>query len=371
MIADLVLTRTVEIRSWRAVGQIATAARRAELVPMLTRIKERGASDARDIAEHLMFESKSRRVVAERMLRIATAYQLVKSTERGFTLTDDGRRVLDTREVFVPDRGCWTIWATDDPLVPSTVLHVEPWSEPSAYAEIWGDQKDAAEQRQFVRLPSWLRTTFGRAVTPAAGEGRTLRIDELEHEGEPVPPDAQLQLVWHPARTVLRLEGNVAGRRVLAELPAPSISESEVWRQLLEGEDLWHRWDDAHNALRLGFTETEEHERVPMTRSVKFGRPTFPDCGAFQAVTIPNVPIAAATDLDARNWAGWRLLNGIRGYATTPRFAAWRDDAAAPFVEFEVTLPERAELARLAWRKRGARPTPYVWNVVAAEDWRL
>ena len=69
--------RKIEVRSWRVIGQVVKAAKRAELMPVLLRARERGATDAGDVAGHLLFESGSRRVVAQRLLHIAERYGLL------------------------------------------------------------------------------------------------------------------------------------------------------------------------------------------------------------------------------------------------------------------------------------------------------
>ena len=76
---------------------------------------------------------------------------------RVFVPTEAGQQAIDTGEVFVPEDGAWTLWASDDPLLPSPVLRIEPWNEPSAYDEIAGDKRENARERQYVALPEWLR----------------------------------------------------------------------------------------------------------------------------------------------------------------------------------------------------------------------
>lgn len=149
----IVLQRAVEVRCWRVVGQVAKATKRTELLPVLLRAREREATDANDIAAHLLFESRSRHVVAKRLLQIAEVYGLLEATERRYRLTDSGRNALETKQIFVPEHGTWTVWASDDPLLAAPVMHVEPWAEPTAYEEVLGGKRHSVRERAFGRLP--------------------------------------------------------------------------------------------------------------------------------------------------------------------------------------------------------------------------
>jgi len=371
MKSNLVLRRRVDVRSWRVIGQVAKAAKRAELLPLLMRIRDRGESDDADIAAHLFFEPRSRRVVAERLLRIGVTYRLLEEHHGSYTLTESGQAAIDTEEVFVPEHGTWTVWASDDPLLAAPILRVEPWSEPTAYDEVWGKQRESAQDRSFERLPHWLRDCEGRALQPAAGSGQSLRIDEFEEEGEAVATAATAELIWEVTRSRLRMEGEIAGGHFSTEIDPPGISEREVWRELLDGEGLWRRWDPSREALLVAFDDAQGDERESMERILSFGEPSISGCGRFDAVTVSGVGLAARSVQAAQRWAEWRLAARIQDYATKARFEAWSHDAAAPFSEHRVTLPSRADLAEHAWRSRASRPSPRVWHLIAAEDWRL
>ena len=77
-----------------------------------------------------------------------------------------------------------------------------------------------------------------------------------------------------------------------------------------------------------------------------------------------------ASHEDARLWAQWRLVERINSYASSPQFAAWSEDAYAPFHNFDLSMPKRKDLAEHTWQQREtSRAT--TWHLVAAEDWGL
>ena len=422
----IILERSVPVRCWRVVGQVAKAEKRPELIPVLLRARETGGTDARDLAGHLLFEPQSRRVVGERLLHIAHGYGLIETegsnrlfalTEAGetaidteellvpeheawnirendyplrffplrvdprkgtiayeeingaeerdgvFALTEAGETAIDTEEVLVPERGTWSIWTSDDPLLPR-ILRIEPWKEPSARKEIF----DKVSARRQVALPDWLRDVAGTPIKPAA-QGTAVRIDELE--GQAAAVDGRLRLRWNVGEGRLQLTGTLEGKKVATELEPPSISLNQIWRTLLKEEVLLDRWDVDREILHVTFDETNETERQAMSRDLEFDSPIIPGYGEFETLTVRGVPITPVTESDAQSWANWRLQLRIRDYATSERYAAWRVEAAEPFDQYDVELPTRSELFDEFWNPTANRPEPEAWRLAAAEDWNL
>lgn len=363
------LRRSLAVRCWRVVGRVAKAAKRPELIPLLVRVRDQGWSSADDIATHLLFEPQSRKVVADRLLRIAATYRLLDEHRGRYTLTEQGRLVIESEQVFVPEHGTWTFWASEDPLLGSRVLRVDAWQEPSAYDEVWGKERNT--KRSFERLPPWLTEVVGKVQRPCAGAGHSLRIDELETQGEVVSAEANLAVEWAVEDGRLRVTGSLGGSRVSTDLQPPAHSHTEVWQELLEHGGFWPSWDPATEALRVGFDDTAEAERESMTRNLRFERPHLEGLGLFEATAVSGVSLAALSQDDAERWVRWRLESRIRDYATERRMADWAAAAKEPFTNHSVRLPTRSDLAREAWGTRGSRPSPRTWHLVAAEDWRL
>ena len=371
----IVLERSVKVGCWRVVGQIAKTMQRTELVPILLRAEENDGTNVKDLAEHLLFESRSRRVVAERLLRIATAYGLLEEDNRVFVLTEAGKQAIHTGEVFVPEDGAWTIWESDDPTLPSPVLGIEPWHEPTAFDEIAGKKRESARERRYEAPPDRLRTIVGTPLTPATGNAAAVRIDHLEDKAEAVNTNRSLRLRWNVGDGSLQLSGTLEGaregRRIKTELAAPDMSADRVWLSLLESEDLREQWHSEREVLCVPFDETGDAEREAMSRALEFESPYLPGYGKFEPLIVAGVAITAESESDAQSWAEWRLRARIRDYATSERYAVWCAEAAAPFDRYDIELPARNRLARALWKRVTGRPDPRVWRLVAAEDWNL
>lgn len=367
------LERDIKVQCYRVIGEVAKAGKRSELMAVLQRAAEQEGrgTDAKDIARHLLFDEQSREVVGRRLLQIAEAYRLLEKGKsgRGYVLTDSGRVALESGEVFIPEAGSWTVWASDDPLLDYPVLRVEPWREPPAREEVRDKAKQ--EKRQLEGLPSWLKRCEDRIGKPAASSGNALRLDRLEAKGEKVDANSQLRMVWDVRAGSLRLKGSCNQQKVDTVLQSPQLTIDEVWQQLLEQQGLWESWDQVMSGLRVIFDETQPAEREPMQRVLRIPQPKLKGLGLFSAVDIPQVPLLAASFEDAEAWAEWRLHERVGDYATCERFAGWQRQASEPFAEFEPGLPERAELALAVPDDEAKRLTAKDWYLLAAEDWSL
>lgn len=368
---NIVLQRRIAVRCWNVLGMVARATKRVELMPVLLRARERNQTSAEDVAEHLFFEQRARRVVAERLLHIAASYGLLAQNERWFSLTEAGTRALDSEQVFVPERGRWTIWASNDPLLDYPILRVEPWREPTAFDEVQRGRTKDGFAREFVDVPDRLRNAVGWVAAAPSGGGGLLRVDELADRAEEVEPGDELKVVWNVGERKMRLEGSLRGAQVNTVLEAPSITAEDVWPQLLESAGLRSRWDRARHALVVRFDETHDRERESLLRDLEIAEPMLVDLGRFDALTIQDVPLQPCSESDAGSWAAWRLRARLGGYATSERFEAWTKEAAAPFASYRISVPSRAALAKDAWARRGDRPSPIAWHLTAAEDWSL
>jgi hypothetical protein len=365
------LERPLAVERWLVEGAVARLAKRPELRPFLLRARDAGGTTAEDSAEHLFGEASARRGVAQRILQIAARLGLLVEDAGRFSLSTEGDEALRRGEIFVPERGAWDVWITMDPLVPTGVLHIEPWTyEATAFDEVRGDDRDAMNSRRFSFLPGRLLSARGSELESVAGGGR-MRIEELEAKGERMDAQSDVRVRWDVASHRVHIDGEVGERHVSMTLESPDHSPGSVWNELLDAADLRPDWDLARGALRVGFAGTQLRERQTMARDVTFVSPELVDFGSFDDLTVRGVPLAAKTQRDAEEWARWRLDKSVTDYATAERFNRWVGEAIAPFGAFAVAMPTRGDAAREAWAARGERPTPAVWNLVAAEDWRL
>jgi len=365
---ELVLKRSVEIETWQVLATIAKAGKRSELMPVLKRLEETGGSDVRDIAEHLLFDTSSRRVVAERLLEICRLYLLAEKSDATYKLTGKGRLAAQTNQVFMPEKGIWKITFSNDPLLPYPIVKTDLFQEPSARSEIIGkDARSKLEERKkdIQETPGWTKKCLNIESTPCMG-GEAIRIDEIERKGEKKYTRLDLIIEWNITKKIVYL---LKENKKISQFPGPEREQEGVWLELLYKKGRLDDWDEKSNELSINFDETCDSDRVSMLADFNFKQPKINTLGFFDDFLAEGISIMASDEENAQEWASWRLNHFISNFASVSAFKRWSKEALSPFGNFNVNLPSRDQLATERWESnRGNKET---WFVVAAMDWGL
>lgn len=366
---DLILKRQISINCWNIEATISKEKERNELMFLLMFLRDNPHSTALDLSNESFFDTASRVVVAERLLNIAKLYGLVEQkTSRGkntFTLAEDGKKALETKQVFVPEEGTWTILASDDPLLPFPILSIEAFNEPNAISEV----HSKTNEREFEELPAWVTQAEGNTDYPCLGK-QVVRFDDLKPKAEK-KPDKKFQLEWNISQNILQIKGDIESKAIDKNIQEPAIDFRDIWRELLINEDSWEDWDDKNQVLAVEFKNTKDPERQSMFGDFIFEKPHLEQFGRFEKLEVNRISLTPLSMEDAQLWAEWRLKDNFNDYATKSNFSHWRNNALKPFSDFSITLPDRHVLAGKSWVENRANPTPTSWHLVAAEDWYL
>lgn len=366
---NIILMRPVEIQGYHVIGEIAESRRRQEFDPVLRRARENHKTNAQDIVTHLKF-GPSRKVVAQRLLKIGKSLGLLKESPRNnFLLTDQGERAIETGEIFVPEYGAWTLWTSTDPLLSSPILRVDRFEGEKAVKEVRSNSNN--DQPDYT--PGYLRAAIGREIIPPVPKkGTTIRVNNLEDKVQNAgDSNAKLILLWNIGEGNLQLKGTWEGEKLDKELPPPDISFDDIWDKLLASEGLSKKWNRQHRALQVSFDEIDDIERETMVCDIEFNNPSLPDFKQFETFKVDQVPITARFQSHAQEWANWRLKSRIRNFATSELYSKWWKEASTPFNEFRLKFPTRSRLASKVWNDSSQPPDARSWYLIAVEDWDL
>ena len=370
----LSLTRAPAVHCFRAVGDVGFARQREDLRAIaLFAIGRGGALVAEEVQAALL--PKLPLAASRRMLALCESLGLAERDRAGRTLlTEAGQRTATEGTVFVPERGAWTIWLTDDPLVPvaERLLRVEAFQEPDAGAE-GRERSRGAGRRAFAPLPAWVHEAAAAfAGTPgwATETGRAVRVKGFESEAEPVDAQASLRLavtLAPDAAGSIELLGSVDGvRRARAFAPPPDLTFASAWPLLLGPRA--RDWDG--RSLAVSFDELTDTARERFVHALELALPPHRSWGALQAAPVRGVPVRARATRDAQAWAEWLVTSGVTTYAPAPRYReAWAASRARFPGHAVAEVPQRELAARLR-PKAGVNPPRY-WHLQAPTDWNL
>lgn len=374
-----VLRRNIKVQCWHVKATIAKAQKRDDLLPVLMRAKENGGTYGADIAAHLLGEEVGREVVGIRLLNMCESLQLLEN--RGeknrprYYLIEEGEKALESGNVMVPEEGTWTIWASDDPLLDYPILNVEPYEESSAFDEVYGDKKKDTRDRNshFENLPRWFHGAEGIAAMPSAIGKELIRLDSIEKRVETLPPNASLNIEWSPEGGSLKLKGSIGEQPVSSTPKSPDVLFGDIWQELMENEYLWRQWDEYKQRLLVAFDSTTDRERSSLSRRLEFSEPGLYEYDLFDPASR-TIDIYPESHQDAQDWSEWKLKSLISSFATQTEFTQWQQQARELFSEYsrDIELPDRSELAQVAWDGRDEQPNSTTkWHLVAVEDWGI
>lgn len=379
------LKRALDVQSFHVVGDVGFADQRREDLRAIAQlgVESRGRLTPRQLCEQLLGGRPP--AVGLRLLDVCVRLGLFewdgasRGADRVAVLTEEGLEVADGGDVFVPERGTWTLWVTDDPLVPpeERLLRIEPYKEPSADLDLsirrGGDERDEPRRRRRrpVALPEWVIDACDVQGLPYWGDGRAVSNIELEEKAEPTEADARITLTLRAAPgepSTVRLQGELAGvsnGRVLSGTSAPPFDE--LWRACLG-----HRaadWDGKRLAMR--FSELDDDARERFEQTMRFSGLSHQSLGDFRAFEVHGVPIRPAGDADASEWANWHLAHGLHAYLSGAAFELQCESVRRKFAGYHLVFQTRAELARRLRATGGQRPGRDYWRIQAPLDWSL
>lgn len=362
----------MQVECWIVQGEISFAKKRPELLPLLMAVKEFGVASINDISRHLLFAETGRRKVAERWLNIAKIYGLVSQNEEKpvkFSLTEYGEDVLETEKVFVPQQGLWKIWYSNDPLLSFPILKIESAEIEKSYDVIKSkkDRKDNVQPDTIEGIPNVLAGYFNRKTSGTALLSKDeIKLETVELKGEKNKPGLNLQLQWDVAQQTVSITG---ANKVTTT--GPSLPEEHLWKAYLKntptgsGRYLIENLDTEDGVLKFDFESCESKDIISSQKSIEFPKISWEQFGAFNPITVRNVPIKPTDADDAQKWFDLRIQESINTFCTESVFENLINSAKKGLEEYSPLKPERRDLALKGWQQENKNR----WYLMATEDW--
>jgi hypothetical protein len=271
------------------------------------------------------------------------------------TLTDEGRRAVQRKRVFLPERGLYHILYSDDVLLPSPLL------------ECISDDKRSDKDEDKEEIEPLIRNCLeNRYFKTLSQERSEIFIEKIEQYGRQITKKPDLSLTYsllENGNMLLRLNGDFE-----AKLEPPKFSQLEIWNMLVESIDLGDDWDNNYQCLRRGFEELKQKDLINFTVELHITALAIEGMGEFNDIIVKNVPIIPRTKTDAQKWAIWLLKNEINDYTKNHEYEGIVQKIQKKFPGYEMQLPTQIELARMIREETGEKLPPSYWYLKAPLD---
>lgn len=290
-------------------------------------------------------------------------------------ITEEGRRAIRRQTVFMPERGRYAVYYTEDPLVEQSVLDVTAVQEPklidtfNSVANAEGDKKKHAA---VSALPRSFRSLEGKEAELLGKKKELIKFLDFEDKttkvSDPVVRKVSATLTISDDRAeFLRLTGDIN-----ATIDPPDMDFLGTLKEILKGRGL--KWGDpVKERLCCSFNELTDMERVKFMRDIDLKSVTIGNLGEFAIVRLTDIPIAPAKKTDADKWAMALLMNRINTYLSPDTFEGYCREVESIFnrLDYEVELPSQGNLATIVKnlkREDEKIPSPKYWFLQAPID---
>jgi hypothetical protein len=271
--------------------------------------------------------------VIERSVSLGLLDRVGKDGEA--VLSEAGRHALGHGEVLVPEEGIWRFFLVDDPLVPTTLVHVQ-----RLLAEPVRREREAAKDArtrgvrppQTDRPPELLRRCRGAGPQKSVQNGHLFQLIELAENGA-MGPQGELRLVFTwAAEASTHLSGDLPSgddsrKPVDMDVDLPEVvsrwSHETLWKTLVThatrtpGAEL-ERWRTVAGKLVVPspFQTLPAAARHSFHRDIDVPASDLQGLGRFEPTVLKNVDIVPVSETDAQDWLTWLQWEAINDYVT-------------------------------------------------------
>lgn len=370
---DLILRRKIKLESWIVSGRIQRAEKRPEYNMVLKCVRD-GCDTAKSIAQHLLFEDRSRLGIAENLLRQAQELGLIQKGGRGekrhqCSLSEAGEKALEEGRIYVPEEGVWEVTFSDDPMIPFPIVELKQFKEPSAREEVLYRNKDKTEKRldNLCNISPWIKQKVKNLDGQPCVGGAPLFIEFLKSKGERLNNEQLMFVEWNVTKKTYTLSKE---DEIINHFSSPRMGFEKVWIKLLEHNRFIDKWNKEKRALEVRFNRLNENCRKTMTVDIRFDSPEVGASEPFDNFTAQGVKLRPVNLECAQEWSVWLLNSMVDNYASKVNYEKWSELVRQSFEDFTVVLPKMADLAKTVHLGEKAR-TKRDWHLVAALDWEL
>ena len=315
---NIILKRNVKLHCYHILIDMGVqTSDRPDIVSVTKRASELGGSITSKAICRDLINRPDALSAGENILRRCQDLYLLD--EHG-SLTDEGHRTAEEETVFIPERGTYRAWFTTDPLLPQTLVSIQPWNDGPLRGDVYsnGNNKDKSNDPDF--LPEWVTDIKGREIR-MLGDSTLRKIYSMEDIGRrindhPLSIELTLSVSQFGPPSLVAKSSKWEEELMVSDLPFP-IQFDEIWSSLLEER---HKdWNGAH--LQSSYDGLSDPERLRFRTDISCKKPSFENLGSFSDTTVREVSIAPRSLHDAEQWSQYLLSRRIDTYLNPDEYA--------------------------------------------------
>jgi hypothetical protein len=334
----LILTRKIKEQAFEIIMEMGKQEKREDIFAVLQLSKTDYITEGRVNTELLNRKSDSvhGRIILKNMEDLYGLIERINITNR-YKLTQNGEYTLENEgSVFVPERGCYLIYTTDDPLSINTIIGFDLLSSADFFFNIrqsiykeydfkreieqnkqnWQNGNKNNAKNQDITLPSWLlNIQKGTIIRLLAMGGENIQISSIEKQGRKSYKRLDVRAIIEfneDEQPIVQIKRKNSNKMIMESKFEKPLED--VLRELLGKEGINLDRINGNLVLLVNFNNLSEKDISTFKTTRKFVNPSIKGYGKFENVDLKDIPIFPITKEDAISWGNWLLERKINEY---------------------------------------------------------
>jgi hypothetical protein len=306
----ITLNRTSPIKTFETVLTIESQTDlRHDILELLSIIKANGGVASKEIIHEAIGKTISS-VVIEGVIHHLRNTGLLNDN---LTLSPKSQKIIETGFIPMEERGEFTLWYLDDPMLTNHVIHYERTNSKNRSGVIQG----------FAGFKSFINKPFVSVLEDMANEFRIKKFDGTNPRARLSEDLGECHLSWtidlnSEEQSRLFISGEIKGgiNRKFNSKTVDSFRQEDyksflfaVIDQVKTSEMVWNA---AQECMDVPFGLLDENDYLKMKTELSVGKITSTKHGEFEKTKIVDIPIRPLTPEDAKKW----LLMLINNFLT-------------------------------------------------------
>ena len=309
------LERKIKVQAYEVLATFAFPEDRTEILSLLQMADSMGSLNGGQVVDRQQGLLPGRpKVMGTRLLNMAVSMDLLEKTQGGsYVLTQFGHENLENQTVFVPEKATWTIWVTDEPFIPTSIIHLE------RHKEGWPD-KNRSDTQQLPRSLRDLNDTMVELLHPHHTRDTRMRIKRIEEKGRLSKATADLEITLLAdvgQESIVRVSGTLGTHKsneVNRRIPFEAPPHKDLFRMLIEQSEYANDWNHQESVLSASFSDLDNNERQNHMKRMHVKKPLLEELGKFNTVELTDIPLKPRSNQDAREWAEWEFWTNLSSH---------------------------------------------------------
>jgi len=353
---EIKLKRNVKMKCYDVLMDVGIQQERPAYLAILNSIKETNGKGNPDYIANKLLAGRPK----EAAINILRRCLELKLIDENWILTKDGEKAIENNRIFIPERGTYKLWITDELLLDQKILHFESIGNKANIGDIERSEIDLEEfDKLRIEIPLDILEKNMDTLSLFGSVRKAVKIIEIHKYGHKAELDSnnrleiEINVKVDSTKPTISLSGKIgSSKEFMNILDITTILIFEyIWKELLGKE--YTNWELYCRKLKVNFEDLDEEGKRTFKINRIFEKPRIGPYGVFDTTVVENISIKPIDFINAQKWFRWLLNNTNPGkYCWTTNYEDFIGKIKQKFPDYNDKLvsPNQETLAKIIKR---------------------